>query len=163
MLERCRSFLQHRRFIAAAELVEYAERLQVAGSRRQRQEIHEFLLCFHASLKARELVYKTLQEFVLTDGVQEFRQLFKLVALAFSYPRCQKQAREYKSKVKELLQFSGAALMVLLQMIGAAKTVTPAVQCFCEEAAFQLRYEFFPAQEKQAAYKSILEFAERIK
>ena len=48
-------------------------------------------------------------------------------------------------------------------MIGAAKTVTPAVQCFCEEAAFQLRYEFFPAQEKQAAYKSILEFAERIK
>ena len=32
MLERCRSFLQHRRFIAAAELVEYAERLQVAGS-----------------------------------------------------------------------------------------------------------------------------------
>ena len=163
MLERCRRFLQHRRFIAAAELVEYAERLQVAGSRRQRQEIHEFLLCFHASLKARELIYKTLQEFVLTDGVQEFRQLFKLVALAFSYPRCQKQAREYKSKVKELLQFSGAALMVLLQMIGAAKTVTPAVQCFCEEAAFQLRYEFFPAQEKQAAYKSILEFAERIK
>lgn len=66
MLERCRSFLQHRRFIEAAELVEYAERLQVAGSRRQRQEIHEFLLCFHASLKARELVYKTLQEFVLT-------------------------------------------------------------------------------------------------
>lgn len=82
---------------------------------------------------------------------QSFAQ--RLVSFYFDYPVAD----------DELLQFSGAALMVLLQMIGAAKTVTPAVQCFCEEAAFQLRYEFFPAQEKQAAYKSILEFAERIK
>ncbi len=158
-----RTFVREQRFSVLAAAIDYSRQMQFGGDLASQRELNEFLVCFNAVGGVRKLVYETLEGLALGGDAACFKELLTLVVVAFSYPRYQANAQEYKARVRELVYFVGPALDGLLQIVGVRSSQAAAVESFYEEVQFQLRYEFFTPKDGTADRKVFADFYDGLK